>query len=598
MSKRMRKEPEKYRAECPACRKITFHWTKTRQCVVCSDKEGQDLLAATQTAKQKAKSAKSAEKARINRRKNAAQNAAKRELTRQEAAAQEMARRALAKRHLLAFVQRYEPNYLSGWVHKVICDELMEFSRAVVAGESPRLMITMPPRHGKSLLASQYFPAWHLGNHPEHEFINTSYAQSLQMDFSRKIQELIKSPDYHLLFGNLGITKKNEAIERWSLFDLDLGVRTGGGVLAAGVGGPIMGRGAHILLIDDPVKNREEAESQTIREGAKSWYSSTAYTRLAPGGGVLIIQTRWHDDDLSGWLLNEMVEAQKEMNETGEWPEEADRWRVIDFPAMATHDEEYRLRGEALHEDRYPIAALKKIKRTLAPRDWAALYQQNPQVEAGAYFEKKDVRYYISNPPQHLDIYVAGDFAISKADHANWTVFLVAGLDAKGNIYMLDEYRGRWNANELIDKMFEIQDRWHPRLFGLEKGHISLTMDSFLESRIREEKRYDFHYEELKPGKADKQLRARPIQGLMAHGRVLWPEGALWVTEYINEMLRFPNGVNDDRVDAAAWLGKMLATRSYTGSTIPKSKKKNKSWKKKLAGYVSGNKDVNNPMAA
>lgn len=593
----MPKEAKKYRAECPACKKITLHWDASGECAVCSDEQGQELLAATQAQAAMAKQARVLEARRIKKRKTARDTAKKIELTREEAAQQEIHKRALARRHLLAFVQRYEPNYIAGWVHKVICDELMEFSRAVVAGESPRLMITMPPRHGKSLLASQYFPAWHLGRNPSHEFINTSYAQSLQMDFSRKIQELIKSSDYHLLFGNLGITKKNEAIERWSLFDLDKMVRTGGGVLAAGVGGPITGRGAHIALIDDPVKNREEAESQTIREAAKAWYSSTLYTRLAPGGGILIIQTRWHDDDLSGWLLDAMATAQKEMNETGVWPEDADNWRLVEFPAIAVEDEDYRLVGEALHEDRYPMGSLLRIKRALAPRDWAALYQQNPQVEEGAYFEKKDVRYYQSNPPEYLDIYVAGDFAISKSDQANWTVFLVGGLDESGNIYMLAEYRGRWNSEEIINTMFKIQDDWHPRLFGLEKGHISLTMDSFLQSRIREAKRYDLHYTELKPGKADKQLRARSIQGLMAHGRVLWPEGALWVPAFVNEMLRFPNGVNDDRVDAAAWLGKMLATQPYTGSLRPKVDR-SKSWRKKLAGYVAGNKGLNNSMAA
>ncbi len=596
----MSKETPKYRAECSACKKITLHYEASGECSICSDEEGKDLLAATKAKAALAKQARKLEARRIATRKTFREKEAKRELSREQAATEEIYKRALARRHLLAFVQRYEPNYIAGWVHKVICDELMEFSRAVCAGEAPRLMITMPPRHGKSLLASQYFPAWHLGNNPSHEFINTSYSQSLQMDFSRKIQELIKSDDYHLLFGNFGITKKNEAIERWSLFDLDKNARTGGGVLAAGVGGPITGRGAHVAIIDDPVKNREEAESQIIREGAKSWYSSTLYTRLAPGGGILIIQTRWHDDDLSGWLLNEMVAAQKEMNETGEWPEDADRWKVVNFPALAIGDEDYRLRGEALHEDRYPIQALLKIKRAQAPRDWAALYQQNPQVEEGAYFDKRDIRYYkAGSPSQHLDIYVAGDLAISKADTASWTVFLVAGLDEAGNIWILDEYRGRWNANEIINVMFKIQDKYHPRQFGLEKGHISLTMDAFLQSRIRAEKRFDFHYTELKTGKADKQLRARSIQGLMSHGRVFWPEGALWVTDCINELLRFPNGVNDDRVDAAAWLGKMLATKAYSGfSRSKEEKRKSKSWKKKLAGYVVGRKDLNDSMAA
>ena len=557
------------------------------------------MLAATQAAAAENNKNEAIRKKRRSKvAKKAAKKAAKtRELTEKEKAQRELARRELARRHLLAFVQRYEPNYQAGWVHKVICDKLMKFSQDVIDGKSPRLMITMPPRHGKSLLASQYFPAWHLGNNPGHEFINTSYAQSLQMDFSRKIQELVRTPDYGLLFDGLRIMKNNESVERWGLADKD-GVRTGGGILAAGVGGPITGRGAHILLIDDPVKNREEAESQTVREGAKSWYSSTAYTRLAPGGGVLVIQTRWHDDDLAGWLLSEMREAEREAKETGHWPEDADEWEVIDFPAIATRDEPFRKKGEALHSDRYPLKALLKMKRTMAPRDWAALYQQNPQVEEGAYFSKKMIRYYKSNPPTYMDIYAAGDLAISKKEQADFSVFLVVGMDQAENIYVLEEYRGRgWGTTEIIDTMVEIHEKWKPRRFGLEKGHISLTMDDSLNARIRKDKLYDLHIEELPPGKQDKELRARAIQGLMSQGKVYWPEGALWVDEYLNELLRFPNGVKDDRVDAAAWIGKMLATQQYVGTGRPKSEK-TKDWKKKLAGYVSGNKSTNGHMAA
>jgi predicted phage terminase large subunit-like protein len=581
--------PDLIEKHCPICEEETWWWTDLDKCRPCTEKEAAELAQASKIAKTRKKKAK---KKAAKRKKHAKREAERRaapvdEDTEQLKAQKELARRELARRNLLAFILRYEPSYQVGWMHKVLANELMKFSAAVINQESPRLMITMPPRHGKSMQASQYWPAWHLGNHPEHEFINTSYAQSLQMDFSRKIQELVKSPDYHLLFGNLGVTKKNEAIERWSIFDYDNDKRTGGGILAAGVGGPITGRGAHVLLIDDPVKNREEAESEIVREGAKAWYSSTAYTRLAPGAGVLVIQTRWHDDDLSGWLLSEMQGAEKELQETGEWPEDADHWRVIDFPAIATRNEKYRRKGEALHPERYPLAALKKIKRTLAPRDWAALYQQNPQVEEGAYFQKKYLRTYKPTKGFHadLDIFVAGDLAISKAEHADWTVFYVAGLDKDGNVYFLDEFRGKWDAAEIIDIMFEIHRKWKPKAFGLEKGQISLTLDKFLQRRKDEEGLFDLHVEELPPGKADKELRARTIQGLMALGKVYWPEGALWVDEAWNELLRFPAGVKDDRVDAAAWIGKMIAERKYSGTKATKEKSK-KSWRKKLAGYA------------
>ena len=552
----------------------------------CPDCLGVRMLEATQAEKKaKKKAKKKAAHSKVI--KKASKKIAKtRELTRKARAGQELARRELAKRNLLAFVLRYEHDYRAGWVHKVICSELMHFSEQVAREEAPRLMITMPPRHGKSLLASQYWPAWHLGNYPHHEFINTSYAQSLQMDFSRKIQELVKSEDYHLLFGSLGVTKKNEALERWSLYDSDKQRRTGGGVLAAGIGGPISGRGAHVFLIDDPVKNREDAESPTYRETAKAWYSSTAYTRLAPGAGIVVIQTRWHDDDLAGHLLTQMREAEKEQRAAdGVWPEDADRWRIVDFPAIATSDEKYRSYGEALHPERYDIKALRKIKRTLAPRDWAALYQQSPQVEEGAYFQKKYFKFW-KQKPDYLDIYCAGDLAISKKEHANFTVFYVVGKDSDGQIYFLDEYRGRWDANEIVNTIFEIHNTWHPRKFGLEKGQISLTLDGFIQHRKREEKIYDLYIDELPPGKQDKELRARTFQGLMSLGHVWWPEGALWVDDAMNEMLRFPAGVNDDRVDAAAWIGRMVADMTYVGAGRPKPEKKDKSWRQKLAGYV------------
>lgn len=566
---------------CPDCAQHTQH-TLDGVCLQCEHERALEMKALDKAAKEPAK--KQPKKRTVN-----PESKAKR-------AQAELAKRELARRNLLPFIMRYEPTYKAGWFHKLLCKELEEFLQAVLREESPRLIITVPPRHGKSLVASQYFPAWAVGNHPHLEFINTSYAQSLQMDFSRKIQELVRQPDYKLLFDGLQIAKGNEAIERWSLAD-KRGVRTGGGILAQGVGGPITGRGAHIFLIDDPVKNRDEAESPTIRETAKSWYSSTAYTRLAPGAGIIVIQTRWHDDDLTGHLLSQMEEAEKEMQETGEWPDDADRWKVLNFPAIATEDEPFRKEGEALHAERYDIKALRKIKRTLAPRDWAALYQQTPQVDEGAYFSKKMVRYYESNPPRHMDIYAAGDLAIGKSEQADFCVFLVCGMDEAENIYMLDEYRGRaWDTDKIIDVMFEIHKKWKPRRFGLEKGHISLTVEGPFERRKRDENMIDLHIEELKPGKNDKLVRARSIQGLMSLGKVYWPAGALWVPDYINELMRFPNGVKDDRVDAAAWIGRMLANQRYIGTGRPK--RKDKSWRKKLAGYVSKQKTGGKPYMA
>lgn len=189
----------------------------------------------------------------------------------------------LARRRLLPFVKRLNPKYLAGWVHEDICRRLEQFSADVAAGLSPRLMILMPPRHGKSELASKMFPAWHLGRHADHEIIACSYNVSLAMSFSRKVKEVIDDPSYETVF-QTRLDPDNRSMEEWGVLG------TPGGYVAAGVGGGITGKGCNILVVDDPLKNAEEADSAETREKLWDWYGSTAYTRLAPGGGVLTVQ--------------------------------------------------------------------------------------------------------------------------------------------------------------------------------------------------------------------------------------------------------------------------------------------------------------------
>ena len=307
-------------------------------------------------------------------------------------AQREMASRVLARRRLLPFVQRMNTLYDAGWVHEDICRRLEKFSDDVAAGLSPRLMILMPPRHGKSELASKNFPAWHLGRHPDHEFIACSYNLSLAMGFSRKVKQLIEDEAYKGVF-TTKLDSNNQSTEEWGI----AGER--GGYVAAGIGGPITGKGAHVLAIDDPVKNAEEADSADGREKVWEWYLSTAYTRLAPGGGVLIIQTWWHDDDLAGRVQQMM----RQRGPDGEIDEDIDQFEVVKYPAIAESDEyldaqthaivraelnnEYplekylplRLKGEALHPSRYDLKKLAKI-RALNRKDdgtdgrwWSAL---------------------------------------------------------------------------------------------------------------------------------------------------------------------------------------------------------------------------------
>ena len=511
----------------------------------------------------------------------------RKQLTVEEAAQIELARRELARRKLMHFIKRRNPKYLAGWVHEDICLRLEKFLLDVAEGLSPRLMLFMPPRHGKSMLCSEEFPAWALGQYPQFQLIACSYSSPLAYDFSRKVQSIVQTPDYGLIFPGCSIQEGIEAMDLW-------GTTAGGRYCATGVGGPLTGRGAHILLIDDPVKNREEAESPSHRLMIKNWYTSTAYTRQMPGGGVLIIQTRWHDDDLAGWLLHCMREAEKEAARLGAWPEDADRWEVVEYPALATKDEPHRKAGEPLHPARYPLGALLKIKRAVGERDWAALYQQNPVPEEGAFFSKEMLRYYEGAAPVGISIIAACDLAISKADYANYSVIAVVGVDEKDDAYVLDVRRGKWDAAEIVNELISVQRTWKPQLIGIERTHVEQAIGPFLEKRIREEKLWSMAIESLPPGNRDKQLRARPIQGRMRQGKVLLPKGRAFLEWLVPEMLRFPNGVNDDGVDALAWIGQMMNMVQYTPPTKPKLK----SWKDRLNEVAATAIHLRNPSMA
>lgn len=464
---------------------------------------------------------------------------AKQETVEQKARA-ELALRFLTRKRLLPFVERFNHEYQAGWVHKDICKRLEEFSRDVTEKKSPRLMLFMPPRHGKSTLASVAFPAWHLGRNPNHEFISCSYSGSLAMAFSRKVRGLLREDGFKSAF-KTRLDPQSQSAEAWL-------TTTGGGYVAAGVGGGITGKGAHVLVIDDPVKNRDDAESSNARESTWDWYTSTAYTRLAPGGGVLVILTRWHDDDLAGRLL-------KAAADNGE------QWEVVNYPARAEVDEEFRKAGEALHSERYDEEALARIEKAVGPRDWSALYQQNPVADDGDYFNRDMINYYNREDIDHdrMKFYCAWDLAIGKNDRNDYTVGIVVGVDEHDCMFVVDMVRGRFDGFELVEQILDLYEVWKPSIIGIEKGHIEMALGPFLEKRVRERGLYEAYFKDLKTGRRDKEARARAIQGRMQQGMVFLPKEENFTGPLVAELLRFPNGVHDDQVDALAWIGLMMA---------------------------------------
>jgi len=509
----------------------------------------------------------------------------------------EMASRILARRNLIHFIQRMKPNYEAGWVHRDIGARLERFSLAVREKKSPRLMILMPPRHGKSELASVRFPAWHLGHCPDHEIINCGYNMDLPMRFSRWVREIVRDKAYTALFEQCVIDQESQSAEAWN-------VTMGGGFTAAGVGGGITGKGAHVLIVDDPIKNQEEADSVTVRDALWDWYWSTAYTRLAPGGGVLVIQTWWNDDDLAGRLQSRMraegsvtdqfdVVKYPALAESFEYENEATQ--VIerfseDLPPEAKEGMKFlRAPGEALHPERYTKQMLENYRENMPKRMWSALYQQNPVPDEGMYFQKDWIRFEALSPPHYnRNVYQAWDFAWGLKNHNDYTVGVTLVQDENNHLHLVDVTRFRGDTFMVAQEVVDMAIKWGsdptaPLVLGFEDGGIWQGVKPFMKA-VMMERNFFPPFEELKP-LTDKMARARNLQGRLQQGRLWLPQEAAWVSTVVTELLRFPAGAHDDIVDALAHAVNLCVGKTPKRGRAPRALK---SWKDKLPGIGAG----------
>lgn len=427
------------------------------------------------------------------------------------------------------------PGYADAAHHRLIAKHL----EAVERGDITRLMITMPPRHGKSMLASEFFPAWYLGRNPDHYIATATYAQDLADDFGRKVKNQISDPTFQAVFPGVTLADDSRSSKRFVVNGSDAGgyehaLKQKGAYYAVGVGGPLTGRGAHLLLIDDPVKNREDAESEVMRRKVKEWYTSTAYTRLMPGGRIVVIQTRWHEDDLTGWLLEEHGHEE---------------WTVLNLPAI---DEA----GKALWPEQYPVDTLEKIKRAVGPRDWSALYQQRPSPETGDYFKRDWIHTVDHIPPREtMMIYGGSDYAVT-ANGGDFTVHAVVGIDHEGRTYLLDLWRQQASSDVWVDAFCDLVRKWKPVGWAEETGQIKSGVGPFLIKRMLETGSYTAR--EQFPTRGDKAIRAQSIRGRMAMQGLYVHRDAPWLTDLISEMMAFPVGVHDDQVDALGLVGQLI----------------------------------------
>ena len=440
----------------------------------------------------------------------------------QQAAAVELLARRKARLGLMEFTKYTNPSYEDAPHHKIIVDKL----EAVERGDIKRLMITMPPRHGKSELASRRFPAWYLGRNSDKQIIAASYNSDLASDFGREVRNIVHSPEFSALF-ETALAQDSKAANRWH-------TDKGGMYVAAGVGTAITGRGADVLLIDDPFKDRQEADSEITRNRVWDWYTSTAYTRLMPGGAVVVINTRWHDDDLSGRLLAEQGNG-------------GDQWELLSLPAIDDS-------GGALWPAWYPLERLEQIKSVLPARDWNALYQQNPIPDDGDYFKAGWFGEY-DELPENLRMYGASDYAVTDGG-GDFTEHGVIGVDANNNIYVMDWWRAQTTADVWIEKKCDLILKYAPHCWFGEAGPIRRSIEPFLMRRMQQREAYCRI--EWMASIADKPTRARPIQAMASMGKVFLPKFAPWKHELLSQMLRFPAAKFDDGVDVMSLFGRGL----------------------------------------
>lgn len=392
-------------------------------------------------------------------------------------------------------------------------------------GKRQRLLVSMPPRHGKSQLISHWFPLWLLARKPSRRIMLASYEADFAAHWGRKVRNLVVEHGEEL---GLQLEGSSMAAYRWELV-------TGGGMLAVGAGGPITGRGADALIIDDPIKNDEDASSETMREKLWDWFWSTAFPRLEPGGFMVIVATRWHQDDLIGRLERQGISG------------ESLPWDVIRLPALAEDGDALgRKIDDPLWPERYGTEALADIRRGMSPYHFSALYQQRPTPEEGGAVKRRWWKYYQIPPTDFDQVIQSWDLAFKDAKKSDFTVGQVWGRKG-AEFYLLHQVRDRMNAAEVIAAARNMT-RQYPK-----------AVAKLIEDRANGPAVIAMLHREIMgiipvKVKASKDARLQAVIPLIEAGNVYLPHPetpAPWVTDFVEECAAFPHGTNDDQMDAA-----------------------------------------------
>ena len=436
----------------------------------------------------------------------------------------EMDRVEKCRESFLFFVQQMWPIFISGQHHKIMADA---FER-VANGTLKRLIINMPPRHTKSEFASFLLPSWFLGKFPEKKIIQTAHTAELSTGFGRKVRNLVSSDDYSKIF-DTKLSSDSKAAGRWN-------TNKGGDYFAIGVGGAVTGKGADLLIIDDPHSEQEAKQNNpAIFDGVYEWYTSGPRQRLQPNGAIIIVMTRWATRDLTGQIL-------KKSGNDG-----VDEWEVIEFPAILPS-------GTPLWPAFWSKKELESLKAELPVAKWEAQYQQNPTGNEGAIIKRDQWRIWEKDSMPQCDYIIQSwDTAFEKNNRADYSACTTWGIfehpnergEYKTNIILLDAFKQRMEFPELKKMALELYKQWEPDTLIIEKRAAGAPL-------IYELRKIGVPLSEYTPGKGnDKISRVNSIADLFASG-VVWCPSTRWADEVMEELAAFPNGDNDDLVDSTS----------------------------------------------
>lgn len=425
--------------------------------------------------------------------------------------ARSAADRLLARRSLAAFTRRMFRGYTPGR-H---LDLLIDAVERAVAAPAGRLIVTMPPRHSKSLHVSEHLPAWYLGAFPDNRVIGAANTASLAYTFSRRVRNKLADPLWP--FPGVRVAEDKGAVQAW---DLD-GHR--GGYLAVGVGGTPTGQGADLLVVDDPIRSAADADSQTVRDALWEWYQGTIRTRLEPAASIVLTATRWHEDDLTGRLLA--------AESAGGEP-----WEHLHLPALSDD-------GDPLWPERWPLPELERARIAVGARTWEAQYQGRPSPAEGAVLKRDWWGWYDRAAPPHFSVTIqSADTAFKTGTANDWSVVLTWGLAPDG-YYLIDRWRERVAFPDLKRAAVAAYDRWRPEAVYVEDAASGQSLVQELQSATR------LPVIPVRPDR-DKLARVHAVSPTVEAGKVKLPRGAAWADEFVEEAAAFPHGAHDDQVDA------------------------------------------------